>query len=505
MSSKVPLIRIRAVNRAPIRADGKYVLYWMIANRRLRHNFALDRALEHCHALGKPLLVFEALRVAYRWASDRLHRFVIDGMADNANTCAAYGVRYFPYIEPRPNEGKGLLAALAADACAVVTDEFPCFFLPCMVAGASKQLPVLLEAIDSNGLLPIYATDHASLRAFDFRRILQKELPQHLLHFPHHDPLRKQSSRALATIPATVLARWPMASSELLSRSAAALSRLPIDHSVPPTALRGGSKAASSHMQRFLRQRFPNYLQSRNDPDHDVTSGLSPYLHFGHLSAHELFTHIARHEHWTLEKLSLRANGSRKGWWNMSPAGEAFLDQLITWRELGYNFTSHRADYDRYDSLANWARGTLQKHLRDEREHLYMLDQFESAHTHDPLWNAAQTQLVGEGRIHNYLRMLWGKKILEWSSTPQEALQIMIHLNNKYGLDGRNPNSYSGIFWVFGRFDRPWAPEHPVSGTVRYMSSANTALKTHVKAYLQKFTSVPPRDLASLPLFETLR
>jgi deoxyribodipyrimidine photo-lyase len=163
------------------------------------------------------------------------------------------------------------------------------------------------------------------------------------------------------------------------------------------------------------------------------------------------------------------------------------LDELITWREVGYNFAAHRTDYDQYESLPEWAQNTLREHAKDERGAVYRVEEFEAAKTHDALWNAAQRQLVREGRIHNYLRMLWGKKILEWSRTPQEAARVMIHLNNKYALDGRNPNSYSGIFWVLGRYDRPWGPEQPVFGTVRYMSSENTARKVSVKGYLRKY------------------
>ena len=173
----------------------------------------------------------------------------------------------------------------------------------------------------------------------------------------------------------------------------------------------------------------------------------------------------------------------------MSAAAEGFLDELITWREVGYNFSVHRKDYDQYESLPEWAQKTLKEHTRDERKYLYSLEQFATAKTHDPLWNAAQTQLVREGKIHNYLRMLWGKKILEWTRTPQEAVQIMIELNNKYGLDGRDPNSYSGIFWVMGRYDRPWGPERPVFGLIRYMSSENTARKIRVKKYIEKYSS----------------
>jgi deoxyribodipyrimidine photo-lyase len=170
----------------------------------------------------------------------------------------------------------------------------------------------------------------------------------------------------------------------------------------------------------------------------------------------------------------------------MSEAAEAFLDQLVTWREVGFNFCAHRPDYDEYLSLPDWAKATLAKHAADDRPHAYSLDEFASARTHDRLWNAAQGQLLTEGHIHNYLRMLWGKKILEWTTRPQEALDIMVELNNRFALDGQDPNSYSGICWVLGRYDRPWGPARPIFGTVRYMSSENTARKVRVKEYLQR-------------------
>jgi deoxyribodipyrimidine photo-lyase len=483
----VPEIRVHKCNEAPARPNGDYVLYWMIANRRLQYNFALDRALEHAAALQKPLIIFEALRVGYHWASDRLHRFAIDGMADNAKSCAELNVRYYPYVEPTPDAGKGLLAALAEKACVVVTDEFPCFFLPRMVASAAKKLSVLLEAVDSNGLLPLYATDQVALRAFDFRRYLQKELPKHFSNFPRANPLAKSKLPLAPNLPARIYSCWPAAASELLANQPGSLDALPIDHSVAPAALRGGHSAARARMLEFFDNGLALYGEQRSEPEMDAASGLSPFLHFGHISVHEIFVELARRAKWKPEKVSLRVNGSREGWWNMSPSAESFLDELITWREVGYNFAAHRQDYDRYESLPEWARKTLEEHAPDEREHLYSLQQFESARTHDVLWNAAQMQLVSEGRIHNYLRMLWGKKILEWSRTPQEAANIMTHLNNKYALDGRNPNSYSGIFWVLGRYDRPWAPKRPIFGMIRYMSSENTARKFRVKNYIRKY------------------
>jgi deoxyribodipyrimidine photo-lyase len=466
----------------------------MIATRRLSHNFALDRAFEHCRQLHKPLVIFEALRCGYQWASDRIHRFVLDGMAENAALCEKAAILYYPYVEPTAGAGHGLLEALAANACVVVTDDFPCFFLPRMVAAAAKKLAVRLEAIDSNGLLPLRATSQVFPTAYAFRRFLQQTLPSHLSETPSAAPFAKHPALPAPALSKNIIARWPSAA-PLLHEKNSIPSDFPIDHHVVPTTLRGGQRHAREQMHRFFEHNFARYAQDRNQPELDVASGFSPYLHFGYLSVHEVFAEIARRENWQPEKLALRANGSREGWWNMSRNAEGFLDELITWREVGYNFSSHRADYADYKSLPDWAQTTLQKHTRDTREHVYSLDEFESAGTHDPLWNAAQGQLVQEGRIHNYLRMLWGKKILEWTRTPKDALATLIQLNNKYGLDGRNPNSYSGIFWCLGRYDRPWGPERPIYGQIRYMTSENTARKVPVKNYVRKYTLANQRNL----------
>lgn len=490
----VPEIRRRVLNAAPVRPDGEYVLYWMIASRRCEWNFALDRAVEWARELGKPLVVFEPLRCDYRWASDRLHRFVLDGMADNRARLAAIGVAYYPYVEPAPRAARGLLEALAARACVVVTDDLPCFFLPRMVAAAAFRLPVCLEQVDSIGLLPLRAAPEVFPTAYSFRRFLQKELPRHLDAMPAANPFARCRLPPLGRSLAEIQRRWPPAEPTLLQGDSASLAALPIDHSVPPVATRGGPRAATLRLREFLSQGLPRYASARNEPDEEVTSGLSPYLHFGHISAHQVFAEVMATAGWQPANLAVRATGSRQGWWGTSPDVEAFLDQLITWRELGHNFCAHRSDYDRFESLPDWARQTLKAHARDEREYLYSLEQFETAHTHDALWNAAQTQLLREGRIHNYLRMLWGKKILEWTRAPAQALEIMIELNNKYALDGRDPNSYSGIFWCLGRYDRPWGPERPVFGTVRYMSSQNAARKLRLRGYLERFSPQPLRS-----------
>jgi len=483
----VPSLRIQVRNPAPVDPGGDFVLYWMIANRRTTWNFSLDEALEWAQTLRRPLVILEALRCGYRWASDRLHRFILDGMADNAKRLKDSGVLYYPYVEPVPDAGKGLLVALANYSCLVITDTFPEFFLPRMVEAAVRKIPVRLIQVDSNGLLPLRAAEHAFPTAYSFRRFLQKNLKPHVAEFPKSDPFAGARPLPLRALPAEVEKRWPRASSRMLAGDPALLKTLPIDHSVSTVKTRGGSGAAQALWKKFLKERFSGYLESRNQPEIEGTSGLSPYLHFGHISVHQVFRDLMQKEGWTDQKLPPKATGGR-GWWGISDSAEAFLDQLITWRELGYSFCSSRLDYDQYESLPNWALRTLSEHARDRRNYLYTEEQLETGRTHDPLWNAAQMQLVREGRLHNYLRMLWGKKILEWSPTPTEALRVMIVLNNKFALDGRDPNSYSGIFWVLGRYDRPWGPERPVFGKIRYMSSENTARKVRIQEYLRKYS-----------------
>lgn len=267
------------------------------------------------------------------------------------------------------------------------------------------------------------------------------------------------------------------------------LDELPIDHSIAPSKIVGGAIAGSNLLSKFLNSKLSIYDSDRNQPEKEATSGLSPYLHFGHVSVHEVFERLTRQAEWTPDQVAEKVTGSSSGWWGTSAEVESFLDELITWRELGYNMCWQRDDFDQYESLPDWAQQTLAEHANDHRPHVYTLEQFDNAETHDELWNAAQRQLVREGRIHNYLRMLWGKKIFEWSASPRESLDVMIELNNRYALDGRNPNSYSGIFWVLGRYDRAWGPERPIFGKIRYMTSDNTARKVRVKSYIAKYAA----------------
>lgn len=492
----IPQSRLTAANDYPVRPDGRFVLHWMIAQRRLRWNFALQHAVDRAIELKVPLVVFEPLRVRYRWASDRLHRFIIEGMRDHAIAAKNLPVTYYPYVEPRPGAGTRLLHELAAQAALVVTDEYPCFFLPHLITAVKDRLPARLELVDSNGLLPLRAADKTYTVAHSYRRFMQRHILDSLCEMPQTDPLSNEALPRPNPIDADILRRWPAADIDDLL-DAGGLGRIPIDHDVHPChETSGGTVAAESALNTFVDEHLGVYDQDRNHPDEKVTSGLSPYLHFGHMSAHQFVSEILEQEDWTPDKAASKPNGKNSGFFGISSNADAVLDQILTWREIGFNWAFQNPDtYDKYESLPNWAQATLEETRDDDRQFVYTLDQFEHARTHDELWNAAQREIVQTGRMHNYMRMLWGKKILHWSATPREALATMIHLNNKYGLDGRDPNSYCGILWVLGRTDRAWGPKRPIFGSVRYMTSDSTRRKLRLKAYLGRFAETPEATL----------
>jgi deoxyribodipyrimidine photo-lyase len=494
--SPVPSVRIRQLTPWPYDASKSFVLYWMTAFRRTDSNFALQRAVELSNELKKPLVVLESLRCNYRWASDRFSQFILEGMIDNATSVNGSKAMYVGYVEPGLNQGSGLLEAFASHSCIIVGDDYPCFFHPALFERIASRWPCAVELVDSNTIVPMRSTDRTFTVAHSYRRYMQKEVFAAMPTMPELDPLSSLQTKRLAKLPAVIEQHWQL---KVADRAESALKRctvadLPIDHQVGPTQDKGGPAQAQIVLDRFINKRLNNYAEARNEPEQAGSSWLSPYLHFGHMSPHRVFERLMDASHWSHSKLG-KPNGKMDGFWNVGKNAEAFLDQLMTWREIGFNMCWRDRKYDRFESLPAWAQKTLEDHEGDQREWIYELDAFESASTHDPLWNAAQTQLVREGRIHNYLRMLWGKKILHWSRSPREALKIMLELNNKYALDGRDPNSYSGIFWVLGRYDRAWGPERPIFGKIRYMTSESTASKFRVKGYIQTYASNPSKGV----------
>lgn len=480
----IPAQRVEVLSKTGRKVqEGDYILYWMVAHRRVRWNYSLQHAVYLAQRHNKGLIVLEALRLDYPWASHRIHRFVAEGMQDNAATLEQLNVQYYPYVEDAPNAGRGLLKQLADRASAVVTDLFPCFFLPRMQAKAAEVLKAPIHRVDSNGILPLAASERVFTTAASFRRHLQKTLRPHLQTWPVPEPLRYPVVRT--ELPEDCTQRWKPAVLDDLDQL---MGGLDLDDEVGPVPFRGGAETANEQLTDFLSDRHHRYHSDRNRIDNGSASGLSPYLHFGHLSAHEFAHRALSQANWDPSCLAEKPNGSRSGWWGLPPHTESLMDELITWRELGYVFCHQRPDdYDQFDTLPNWAIQSLEIHSTDPRPVTYTLEELETASTHDPIWNAAQRQLRQEGRIHNYLRMLWGKKILEWSPSPQEALKRLIELNNRWAIDGRNPNSYSGIFWTLGRFDRAWGPVRPIFGKIRYMSSESTARKISLKRYLQRY------------------
>ncbi len=492
MPVPAPPSRIQVACDRPVRADGEYVLYWMTAARRARSNFGLQHAVWHAHELGRPLLVLEALRVGHEHNTARVHRFVLDGMAVNARRFGSEGVTYYAYVEPVPGAGSGLLAALSTCACVVVTDAFPAYFLPRMLASAARQVSCRLEAIDGNGLVPLASTPKAFTAAASFRRVLHRGVEEHLEESPQPSPLQGYAAGRAAP-PPEVLLRWP-STPEVALTEPSLLAGLPLDHEVPPVAgLVGGSLAGEARIGRFVDSGLARYPADSRHPDADGESGLSPYLHFGHVGSHGVVEEILEAEGWHPGRLRPERVGSREGFYGVSAGAEAFLDQLLTWRELGFVFAHHRGDdLHRYEALPSWALKTLGEHAADPRPWLHDRETFEHAGTHEPLWNACQRQLREDGVVHGYLRMLWAKMVLGWSADPTEAWQTLMHINDRWAIDGRDPNGYAGVSWCFGRFDRAWGPERPVFGKVRFMTCDASRRKLRLNRWLAQFGSPAP-------------
>ncbi len=485
----VTAARLTSRGTTPVRPDGAFVLYWMSAHRRLEWNQALQQALWWAEELARPLVVVETVHADQPYASVRHFRFLIQGCAANQTAAAQLPLTYHPFVEAIPGTALDLVAALAGQACLLIRDEFPHRFQRSLRAELDRRLSLAQVDVDANGIMPLAATTRTYERAVDFRRCLQRGLPPHLLAPPLDAPaLARAKVPRLAALPTDLTARWP--ASDLVQLLApGGLATLPIDQQVPAAPDIGGAAAARIALDAFVDQRLDRY-DLRNHPDDPVASGLSPWLAQGHVSAHQVALAVLTHANWSPDRLATSASGSKDGWWGCAPSIEAFLDELITWRELGHHHSQRVSDNDRFDTLPAWAQATLAKHAADPRTMVYSPADLEAGRTHDPLWNAAQHQLRAEGRLHGYLRMLWGKWILGWSVDPRSAWDTALRLNDRWALDGGNPNSLSGVAWIFGRFDRPWAPQRPVFGQLRYMTSGSTVKKLHCRAYLARWNPV---------------
>jgi len=516
----IPEARIRLANARSFNPSGRYVLYWMQAFRRLRCNHALDHALRLSADLKAPLVVYEGLKLYYPWASHRHHAFLLEGMTDNAATAKQLGLTYWPFVETPQKSGYGLLCKLAIEACAVVSDDSPGFIVPAQNRALAGAIDVAFHLVDGNSVVPLSLLGGAVSAAAHLRPRIHRLFAEAWKLRANVEPQVPEIARSHLDPP---FEPW-----EPTQDIRSFLTSLPLDASVPPVpGIAGGVVAAQTTLADFTEDKLARYSEGRNNPDdpaRTAASRLSPYLRHGHLGIEEVIASALGD--WSPDEINVRANAKRDDFFCRDPNVNSFLDEAITWRDVGYHWhwvrnVEHGAEAARRFSsvsrsesvvpsfnfesmdfspggertlevaLPAWAKATLRKHEADPRAFTYTLEEFEAGATHDDLWNAAQQELVATGRIHNYLRMLWGKKVMEWSATPAEAYGVLEHLNNKYAIDGRDPNSYTGILWCFGLFDRPWAPERKVFGSVRFMSSDNTAKKFKLAGYYEYIRRLP--------------
>lgn len=446
----IPLERIHPTNSLLIRFNGSFVLYWMQASVRSSCNHALEYALEQAALLNQPLLVFFGLTPNYPEANARMYRFLLEGLSAVQTGLQARDIPFQLEMCDPPTR----VLELSQQASMLVTDRGYLRLARAWRSRVAEQITCPMLEVESEAVVPLGAVSNKQeYAARTLRPKIHKLLGRFVL------PL---TARAYTPQPLTI----ELPTSLDLSDLDTLMARLEVDPSVPAvTTFLGGELEARKHLNLFLEQGLAHYAEGRGGPLARV-SNLSPYLHYGHLSPLEVV-------------LSLQE-------FPESDAKAAFLEELIVRRELSFNFCWFNPNYDSFEAaLPNWAKLTLQQHADDPRAHLYTLTQLESAQTHDPYWNAAQLEMVKTGKMSNYMRMYWGKKVLEWTPSPQIAWDILIYMNNKYELDGRDPNSFTGIAWCFGNHDRPWT-RRAIFGTVRYMNASGLERKFDMKAYLKK-------------------
>ena len=444
--------RVTVRRRGSPDSDGAAVVYWMQRAQRASDNPALDMAVELGNELRKPVVVQLGLNPFVERANYRHYRFLAEGLADIAEGLRARRVGFVLRAHPHHR----LLPFLEEIRPAIVIgDENPLRQTERWREQIAENIAVPFWTVDADVVVPSLLLDGEQYAARTIRPRLHKHFAEFLVASPE----------PVASV------RWtPQTPHASEQPSVAILDRLPLDRSVAAVGgLTGGSGEARKRLQRFVRERLGAYDSERNHPEVDGTSHLSPYLHFGHLGPRQA-------------ALAARSSDAPR------EAIDGFLEQLIVRRELAVNFVRFNDAYDRLDGCERWARLTLERHRFDSRPHVYTPQQFEAAETHDPLWNAAQRQMVATGWMHGYVRMYWAKKILEWSAGALEALATAITLNDRYELDGRDPNGYANIMWaICGKHDRPW-PSKPVYGSIRSMSFASTSRKFDAEAYMKRWS-----------------
>jgi deoxyribodipyrimidine photo-lyase len=426
------------LNRKPIVQDGRFVLYWMQQSQRSRFNHALEYAIERANELRKPPVVVFGLMDDYPQANERHYAFMLEGLVDTARQLEKRGIR-FVLKRGQPQE---VAVHFASQAALLVCDRGYLRHQRRWRDHVADRAPCLVVQVESDVVVPVeVVSDKAEFAARTIRPKIHRLLKGYLTPLSARRVSVKSLDLHISGDPIT-------------------LEGLKLDRSVGRVSrFKGGESEARRLLDRFVQSKLSDYDDARNEPAAEATSLLSPYLHFGQISPLEI---------------ALAAGESDK-----------YLEELIVRRELSMNFVQFQPKYDSYEGLPEWAKRTLDKHRSDIRPQIYTRQQLEAGQTSDRWWNAAQREMVRSGFMHNTMRMYWGKKILEWSATPEEAFQTALELNNTCELDGRDPNSYAGVAWVFGLHDRPWG-ERPIFGQVRYMNAAGLQRKFDMEAYARR-------------------
>ena len=442
--------RIQSLNDAAVSKDGRFVLYWMQQSQREAHNPALEYAIERANDLGKPVLCAFGVDASYPDANLRHFAFMLEGLAETAAALADRGIKLVGRFGSPPD----VIAELAGDAALVVCDRGYLRHQRRWRKQLARSCKVAVLQVEGDVVVPVeVASDKQEYAA----RTIRGKINRHRDDFVR--PLKRQQP-GKSSLPLHV------SGDADLHKPASVLTSLNIDRSVRESKrFTAGTAAAQAALTRFLRHDLDGYADARNDPAKPQASRLSPYLHFGQISPVEIAAKVQR-----------ATSGS-------DDDKEAFLEELIVRRELAMNFVTFCADYDQYACLPDWASKTLDEHRDDPRPERYTRQQLETAETHDAYWNAAMQEMLKTGYMHNYMRMYWGKKIIEWTNTPEYAYATTLYLNNKYFLDGRDANSYTGVAWLFGLHDRAWA-ERDVFGKIRYMNASGLESKFNIDAYV---------------------
>ena len=443
--------RVKRLNSREIK-PGRYVLYWMQASHRTKYNHALEYAVSKPNKMNRPVVAYFGITEYFPEANERHYYFMLEGLREVQSALKEKGITM---VVRHKSPELGAIE-LSKGASLVVADRGYLRTQKRWRSSVAQTIDCPLVQVESDVVVPVEAASQKEeYSAATFRPKIKKKLDSYLLPLKEKRPKVDSLQHDFGSFP--------------IEDPEKAVSSLEVDRSVRRVGdFHGGATEAEKRLEDFLKNKLGHYEEFRNDPTKEFLSNMSPYLHFGQISPIYIALGVSETD---------------------STGKDAYLEELIVRRELSVNFVFYNQNYDSFDGLPNWAKKTLQEHEKDPRKYIYTLEELENAETHDQYWNAAQKEMRIKGKLHGYMRMYWGKKIIEWTKTPREAFKIALYLNNKYELDGRGPNGFTGVAWCFGKHDRPWR-ERQIFGKIRYMNANGLKRKFDADLYTEKIRHI---------------